>query len=89
MYSIAGHCLACRAELGSVELTESPSKSSTAPRACPADEVHLDAAPGAGLAWIKGLNVNEGCLSLEVKGSNDFGRSFVGLAFRGRRPGHL
>ena len=45
--------------------------------------VHLDAAPGAGIAWIKGLELNEGCLSLEVKGSNDFGRSFVGLAFRG------
>jgi hypothetical protein len=46
------------------------------------DEIRLDAAPGAGLAWIKGLELNEGCLSLEVKGSNDFGRSFVGIAFR-------
>jgi hypothetical protein len=46
-------------------------------------EVYLDAAPGAGFAWIKGLELNEGCLSLEVKGNNDFGRSFVGLAFRG------
>jgi hypothetical protein len=46
-------------------------------------EVHLNAAPGSGLAWIKSLDLNEGCLSLEVKGSNEFGRSFVGLAFRG------
>jgi hypothetical protein len=46
-------------------------------------EVHLSAAPGAGLAWIKGLELNEGCLALEVKGSNEFGRSFVGVAFRG------
>lgn len=46
-------------------------------------EVYLDAAPGAGFAWIKGLELNEGCLELEVKGNNDFGRSFVGLAFRG------
>jgi hypothetical protein len=46
------------------------------------DEVHLNAAPGSGLAWVKSLNVNEGCLSLDVKGSNEFGRSFVGIAFR-------
>jgi hypothetical protein len=45
-------------------------------------EVHLNAAPGAGFAWVKGLDVNEGCLSLEVRGSNEFGRSFVGVAFR-------
>jgi hypothetical protein len=45
-------------------------------------EVHLSAAPGAGLAWIDSLDFNEGCLSLEVKGSNEFGRSFVGVAFR-------
>jgi hypothetical protein len=45
-------------------------------------EVQLSAAPGAGFAWIKDLDLNEGCLSLEVKGSNEFGRSFVGVAFR-------
>jgi hypothetical protein len=45
-------------------------------------EVQLNAAPGAGLAWIKSLNLNEGCLSLELKGTNEFGRSFVGIAFR-------
>jgi hypothetical protein len=44
--------------------------------------VHLSAAPGAGFAWVKGLELNEGCLELDVKGSNEFGRSFVGLAFR-------
>jgi hypothetical protein len=45
-------------------------------------EVQLSAAPGAGFAWIKGLDLNEGCLALEVKGSNEFARSFVGVAFR-------
>ena len=45
-------------------------------------EILLDAAPGAGFAWIKGLDMNEGCLSLDVKGSNEFARSFVGIAFR-------
>lgn len=46
------------------------------------NEIHLDAAPGTGLAWIRELDMNEGCLSVEVKGSNEFGRSFVGIAFR-------
>jgi hypothetical protein len=45
-------------------------------------EVHLSAAPGAGFAWVQGLDVNEGCLAIEVRGSADEGRSFVGIAFR-------
>lgn len=51
-------------------------------------EVRLNAAPGTGLAWIDALNLNEGCLSLEVKGSNEFGRSFVGVAFRAADQDH-
>jgi hypothetical protein len=46
-------------------------------------EVHLNGAPGAGLAWIKDLDVKQGCLALEVRGSDEEGRSFVGIAFRG------
>jgi len=46
-------------------------------------EIQLNAATDAGLAWIKGVARTEGCLSLEVRGSNEFGRSFVGIAFRG------
>jgi hypothetical protein len=46
-------------------------------------EVRLNAAPDAGLAWIGGVTRAEGCLSLDVRGSNEFGRSFVGIAFRG------
>jgi len=45
--------------------------------------VRLNAAPDAGLAWIAGVTLNEGCLSLDVRGSNEVGRSFVGVAFRG------
>lgn len=44
--------------------------------------IHLDAAPGVGLAWVKGVDLNDGCLALEVKGSNEIGQSFVGIAFR-------
>jgi hypothetical protein len=46
-------------------------------------EVRLNAAPDEGLAWIAGIMRTEGCLSLEVRGSNELGRSFVGIAFRG------
>ncbi|KRC80133.1 hypothetical protein [Sphingomonas sp. Root241] len=46
-------------------------------------EIRLNAAPDTGLAWIAGIARTEGCLSLEVRGSNEFGRSFVGIAFRG------
>jgi len=46
-------------------------------------EIQLNAAPDAGLAWIAGVTLNQGCLSLDVRGSNEFGRSFVGIAFRG------
>jgi hypothetical protein len=45
-------------------------------------EIRLNAAPDTGLAWIAGLARTEGCLSLDVRGSNEFGRSFVGIAFR-------
>lgn len=43
----------------------------------------LNAAPDSGLAWINDLELREGCLAIEVRGSNEFGRSFVGIAFRG------
>jgi hypothetical protein len=46
-------------------------------------EIRLNAASDAGLAWVAGITRTEGCLSLEVRGSNAFGRSFVGIAFRG------
>ena len=46
-------------------------------------EIRLNAATDAGLAWIAGIARTEGCLSLDVLGSNEFGRSFVGIAFRG------
>jgi hypothetical protein len=47
-------------------------------------EIQLNAAPDTGLAWIAGIARTEGCLSLDVRGSNEFGRSFVGIAFRGK-----
>src|SRR5438876_11772038 len=44
------------------------------------EAVFLNAAPNDGLAWITGVEVSEGTIELEIKGKNEQGRSFVGIA---------
>src|SRR5437762_4337359 len=46
--------------------------------------VFLNAAPGDGLAWIAGVEFSEGTIEVEIKGKNEQGRSFVGIAFHGQ-----
>src|SRR5438067_8267512 len=46
--------------------------------------VFLNAAPDDGLAWITGAEFSEGTIELEIKGKNQQGRSFVGIAFHGQ-----
>src|SRR5438876_1899633 len=46
--------------------------------------VFLNAAPDDGLAWIAGVELSEGMIELELKGKNQQGRSFVGIAFHGQ-----
>src|SRR5438093_3201669 len=46
--------------------------------------VFLNAAPDDGLAWITGVEFSEGTIELEIKGKNQTGRSFVGIAFHGQ-----
>jgi len=46
--------------------------------------VFLNAAPDDGLAWITGVEFSEGTIELEIKGKNQPGRSFVGIAFHGQ-----
>jgi hypothetical protein len=46
--------------------------------------VFLDAAPDNGLAWITGVELSEGAIELEIRGTNQPGRSFVGIAFHGQ-----
>ncbi len=46
--------------------------------------VFLNVAPDDGLAWITGVEFSEGIIELEVKGKNQTGRSFVGIAFHGQ-----
>jgi hypothetical protein len=41
-------------------------------------------AQGDGVAWITGVEFSEGTIELEIKGKNQQGRSFVGIAFHGQ-----
>ncbi|ANH79633.1 hypothetical protein A8C56_00380 [Niabella ginsenosidivorans] len=45
--------------------------------------VHLDARPGAGIAWIKGTRFATGIIEADIKGKNVLQESFVGIAFHG------
>lgn len=46
-------------------------------------EVHLDGKAGDGLLWLKEMDFENGTISLDIKGRNEPGRSFVGMAFHG------
>ncbi|UCH14966.1 MAG: DUF1080 domain-containing protein [Bacteroidales bacterium] len=45
--------------------------------------VHLNAKPGSGLLMLKGPVFTNGKIELDIKGKDERGRSFVGLAFHG------
>jgi amidohydrolase len=45
--------------------------------------IHLSEAPGDGLAWLEGAEITDGILEFDVRGSDVFQRSFVGVAFHG------
>jgi hypothetical protein len=45
--------------------------------------VHLNEAEGPGIAWISGQEFSYGVIEFDVKGKDDFQRSFVGFAFHG------
>lgn len=47
------------------------------------NEVHLVGKPGDGLLWIKEPIFTNGRIDLDIKGKNEQGKSFVGLAFHG------
>ena len=48
------------------------------------EAVFLTAAPNDGLAWIPGVVLSEGTIELEIKGKDQQGQSFVGIAFHGQ-----
>ncbi len=47
------------------------------------DVVHLDAANGAGVAWINNTNFSTGTVQFDVKGKDVMQQSFVGIALHG------
>lgn len=47
------------------------------------DAVYLNDQPGSGILWLKDINFKNGVIELDIKGRDERGRSFVGLAFHG------
>jgi hypothetical protein len=45
--------------------------------------IHLNAAEGAGVAWINNLELTNGAIEFDIKGKDTFQLSFVGIAFHG------
>ncbi len=45
--------------------------------------VTFDGRPGDGAAWLDGVEFHNGTIEVLIRGKNDPGRSFVGVAFRG------
>lgn len=45
--------------------------------------VSFDARTGDGAAWLEGVEFGNGTIEVEIRGKNNPGRSFVGIAFRG------
>jgi len=54
------------------------------PKADSPEAIFLSAAPNDGVAWVKGVEFSEGTIEVEIKGKNEQGRSFVGIAFHGQ-----
>ena len=53
------------------------------PKADSQETIFLNAAADDGLAWIGVAEFSEGTIEVEIKGKNEQGRSFVGIAFHG------
>jgi hypothetical protein len=45
--------------------------------------VYLDEKPGQGVAWLPSFKIGDGVIEIDLKGRNEPGRSFVGIAFHG------
>jgi len=58
-------------------------RSATVAEEGPHRGVYLDEKPGQGIVWLPSLEFDDGEIEVDVKGRNEPGRSFVGLAFHG------
>jgi hypothetical protein len=45
--------------------------------------VRFDQNSGQGIAWLEGVEFNNGVIEFDVRGKDEFQKSFVGVAFRG------
>src|SRR5688572_7168611 len=72
------------AELAKANKIEGFNRSLDQTKADSPQAAFLSAGPNDGLAWIQGVQFSEGTLELEIKGKNEQGRSFVGIAFHGQ-----
>ena len=45
--------------------------------------VYLDEKPEQGVAWLPSFEIGDGVIEVDLKGRNEPGRSFVGIAFHG------
>ena len=45
--------------------------------------VYLDEKPGQGVAWLPSFEIGDGVIEVDLKGRNEPGKSFVGIAFHG------
>ena len=45
--------------------------------------VYLDEKPGQGVAWLPSFEIGNGVIEVDLKGRNEPGKSFVGIAFHG------
>lgn len=45
--------------------------------------IHLDASENDGILWLNDLEFKNGTIELELKGKDERGKSFVGIAFHG------
>lgn len=47
------------------------------------EDVYLNGKPGDGILWLKSPLITNGRIELDIKGKDEKGKSFVGLAFHG------
>jgi hypothetical protein len=71
-------------ELAKSNKIELSNRSLNDPKMDSPEAIFLSAASADGFAWIKDAELSEGTIEVEIKGKNEPGRSFVGIAFHGQ-----
>jgi len=48
------------------------------------EAIYLTEAAGEGIAWLNGVNFSEGTIEVDLKGKDEYQKSFIGIAFHGQ-----